>query len=201
MQAELTGLLGPFRHLSVVPALEVPTSSLTDSQSPAVHASIDHPRSNTAPWNGLQIQTFRAVNVCQHYCPCICHTRKQISIPRTMKRLFGRDFVRIGGLGSSDSRCNNQSCKGRTARHLKIRYFLPTWLAMRMITISFTSSPSHGPEMLVRFPRLAPVNNGFVVVICGGDLDSLKSSMATGECTPYDMLESGATLLQVCVAF
>ena len=71
---------------------------------------------------------------------------------------------------------------------------------MKAIYFRYTSSQLHGPEWLLRIPRLVDSDKSRAFgSIRRGDLSGFKLAIAGGECTPYDIDERGVSLLRVSV--
>ena len=68
-----------------------------------------------------------------------------------------------------------------------------------MLSLWYTSSPLYGPELLVRAPFMIPDSSPVMRAVDEGDLQELKSLVAHGKESPYDVDESGMSFLTVGV--
>ena len=189
MQTSLIGLSGPFRQ---VHSKEDPEAHITSSQDVAPSKPFatcqDH----------LHVQTTRKSNPCPPTCSCSCHVLGETFVPHNLRHLFGRGTIKTRGRSLDIELCNERSCRRSTSRHVQVKYILPRWIAIRMLSILYTSSPTHSPEFLIRIPRFVPFQSQGFRAVGEGDLERLKCLVASGECTPDDVDEWGDPLLFVC---
>lgn len=201
VQNELMGLLGHFRQAVLAPASVTAASGYKDYQFSGEIDSRNDAVKYKSIKPSLYIQALRTVNLCRRECPCKCHARRRIYVPRSIERLVGRGYVCVNDLSLIKRGCSLESCKGPTAPQVEVRYLIPTWIAMRMIYISFTSSPSHSPEFVARLPRVVESENSGLEAVFYGNIELLKSAIEKGECIPNDVDEFGLSLLQVCASY
>ena len=190
MQNAIAGLSGRIRETSLISTSDVTTNSereLSIYKSPPKHQDEIH------------VRAFRTFRECQASCPCVCHDTKYAYIPRKFTSIVGGGSVLARGPSSNRERCSRSSCKRSRMQYVRICYTMPTWVATRMLYIRFTSSPSHGPEFLVRLPRYFRIDNPAFQAAWYGDLDKLKLALSSGECRPTDYDEFGVSLLSVCM--
>ena len=188
MQTSLMGLLGPFRQASSGPD----SNPLLPSAGEVVTSG-----QQMACQDRLSIRTVRTLNVCPPTCSCSCHVLGRKSIPYSMRNFLGWGHIRTRGPNLDTNDCNRRSCRRTVTKHVRVDYIMPTWIALRMVSFTYTCSPSHTPEFLIRFPRLISRKNKGFIAVCHGDLEWLKSLVASGECTPDDIDENGYALLRV----
>lgn len=189
IRTNMIGLLGPsFRQVSEQPSSEPSTTAVGHGQHLGSNTdSVDH--GHLTKSHTVHVQTIQSENVCHYKCRCTCHSTRWKRLSGRLPRLLGCGYIMTND-------CNILSCQRSFAPQTKIEYFLPTWLATRVFSLSFTSSPSHSPELLVRFPRLIERDEGFQA-IREGNIGLLKSAMTSGDCTPFDINERGESLLDV----
>lgn len=192
----VTGLLSNFPHLTL-------ESSRSDLRSvpDSTHSSVAQTNINTAHGGSrhqLRLHGTQISAHCRPDCPCNCHRTSFSWSPWLLARLFGRAYLRHKGLSWVGASCHIQSCKASAVSQTQVLYFIPTWFAMKAIYIRYTSSLLHGPEWLIRIPRLVDEhsNRGWLAV-GNGDLPMFRSAIASGECTPYDISETGWSVLYV----
>ena len=195
-QAALTRLLGDVRQASVDSTPNAAVGSPGQAMEIARKTQLTrHRMSSTSEINISGIRHGR----CQSSCPCSCHG-ESVLYPSSPK-LLGFGSMSFAGIPMLGGRCSVQACKQTTTPSVRINYCLPTWLALRMISIWFTSSPLYGPELLIRVPRYVETgefgNPSGVNAIVRGDLESLRLCLVDGLCTPNDMYGPDCSLLLV----
>ena len=197
-QAALTRLLGNVRQASVDSTPNAAIGSPRQAMEIACKTQLTrHRMSSTSEINISGIRYGR----CQSSCPCSCHRiRKSVLYPSSRK-LLGFGSMSFAGIPMLGGGCNVQACKQTTTPSVRINYCLPTWLALRMISIWFTSSPLYGPELLIRVPRYVEMGEFGVPPGVGAivrhDLESLRRCLAIGLCTPNDIYGPDCSLLLV----
>ena len=182
--------------------LESPHSDL-QSVSDTAHSSATQTNKNdTYRGSSCQLQPRRTFEDphCRSSCPCECHRTYFSSSPWPLARLYGRVCVERKGSSWVGASHHIQSCKASGVSQIRVIYFVPTWFAMKAYDIRYTSSPLHGPEWLIKIPRLVSLygNSGFKAIQLR-DLPMFRSLIANGECTPYDITGTGISLLNVIV--
>ena len=196
IQAAMMRLLGNFRQIDVNIASDN-TASLPESlESAAITPTVARPRMRSR--SEFHIQNFQIHSACPVACTCNCHEPWGIYTPRKWRKLFGYSKIEGAEVPFFKGACSLQSCKGKRATFVHINFFLPTTIAARMISLWFTSSPLHGPELLLRVPRVVRTDTTAYYAICSGDLDAVKRSISAGDCKPWDVAYSGQTLIAVC---
>ena len=188
LQTSLMGLLGPFRQASSEPD----SNQLLPSAGEVVTSE-----QQMACQDRLSIRTIRTLNVCPPTCSCSCHVRRETSIPDNLRKFLGTGCIKTRSPALSANGCKLRSCRRTATKHVRVDYIMPTWIALRMVSFTYTCSPSHTPEFLIRFPRLVSYKNKGIYAAYYGDLERLKSLVASGECTPDDIDENGRALLRV----
>ena len=193
-----TGFLSNFPHFAIESTRSDPPSvpDLTHNSLAPVNGNKDYVNSR----DQLQLQRTFKVAHCILDCPCECHRKSFSWSTWSLARLFGRAYLESKGTSWVGTQHHIQSCKASATSQIRITYFVPRWFAMRMIYIRYTSSPLHGPEWLLKIPRLVDEykNPGFEAVE-RGNLSMFRAAIASGECTPYDVSEDGLSLLSVSV--
>lgn len=196
----VAGILDNFPHLT----LESSHSNL-QSGSDTAHGSFLAQTGIQAAYgrSSLQVQPRKTHEGphCRSSCLCECHRTYYSSSPWLLARFFGRAWIEkkdSAGVGASH---HLKSCKASDVSQIQVIYFVPTWFAMKAYVIRYTSSPLHGPEWLIKTPRLVNRSeNRGLLAIENGDLPMFRSSIANGECTPYDIYEDGHSMLMRVVS-
>ena len=194
----VTGFLNNFPHHTL-------QSSSSNSRSIAENAQNSIAQLNSdsiyaKPRDRLQLQRTYDVARCHPGCPCECHRTKFSWSPWSLARVFGRAYIENKGPSWMQASRHIQSCKVSAVTQIRVIYFIPTWFAMKAIYIRYTSSPLHSPEWLIRIPRLVDERNSPAFEsILRNDFPAFRSAIASGECTPYDLIESHGSLLRVSV--
>ena len=71
---------------------------------------------------------------------------------------------------------------------------------MRIILLKYSAPFSSGPEYNLKVARVVRSDNAGFAAVHTGDLDLFKRAIASGDCTPYDVLDFGShtcSLLEV----
>ena len=71
---------------------------------------------------------------------------------------------------------------------------------MRMILLRYSAPFSSGPEYNLKMARMVRTDNAGFDAVCSGQLDQFKQAIASGECTPYDVLDFGPSPLSLLKA-
>ena len=194
-QAALKRSLGNIRQLTLETHSHAENTVARTTESKTLQvgqtASTGHPQSV------LRIRNVKRVNICTSYCDCKCHIRTYVGALGIFSTFFGRGYIQTAGSLVRRTQCNVEACRARTAPHISVQYFLPQWLASRMILLWFTSSPSCAPELLLRIPRFVGRDHAAFRAAKARDIDSLKHAIMNGDCTPDDVDEGGFNLFSV----
>ena len=195
----VAGILDNFPHLT----LESSHSDLQSVPDTAYGSSLAQTGIQTAYGRSnrqLQPQKTHKGPHCRLDCACECHRTYRSWSSRALARLCGRVYVERRGSSRVGASRHIQSCKASAVLQIRVIYFVPTWFARKAYDIRYTSSPLHAPEWLIKTPRLVnPSKNRGLSAIVFGDLPMFRSSIANGECTPYDIYEDGGSMLQVII--
>ena len=190
----VTGFLSRFPHFT----LESTRSDLP-SVPDITHSSIARRTEINAYANSrdhIQLQGTYNVAHCRPDCHCECHRTSYSWSPWFLARLLGIARIETKCLRSVGPSRHIALCKASSASQIRVTYLVPRWFAMKMIYIRYTSSPLHGPELVIRIPRMVdPANNRGFRAVQTGNLSMFKSAIASGECTPCDVNENGYSLL------
>lgn len=134
----LTRMLGNSGEANIETSNTLATTSREHSRD--LHRPIDTGPC-LAPPNELRMHILQGINTSRKSCHCTCHLFREAAIPGIWS-LAVRD-LRLPYVRAS---CNTGSCKCRAASCIRIKYYLPTWIAYRMISIWFRSSALDGPQ-------------------------------------------------------
>ena len=195
----VTSILNNFPHLT----LESSHSNLRSVADTAHDSSLARIGLQTACGrSSRRLQPRRTYESphCRSNCQCKCHDTYFSSSPGPLARFFGRIWVERKGSSWVEPSQHIPSCKASAVSQTRVIYFVPTWFAMKVYVIRYTSSPLHAPEWLIKVPRFVEqIQNSGYEAIFDGDLPMFRSSIATGECTPYDVDEEGRSMLRVII--
>ena len=195
-QAAMMRLLGNFRQINIDSASDNAAALSESLESAAIRPIVARPRMRSR--SEFHIQNLQFQSACPLACTCNCHEIWRIYAPRKLRKLFGHSKIEGAGLPNVKGACSLRSCKGKGATIIHINFFLPTMMAARMISLWFTSSPSYGPELLLRVPRVVRTDSPAFRAICSGDLDTVKRSISAGDYRPWDVDYTGQSLILVC---
>ena len=164
--------------------------------SAAITPTVARPRMRSR--SEFHIQNLQIQSACPSACKCDCHKTWRIYTPRNLRKLLGHSTIEGAELPFFRPACGLRSCKGKSAMFVTIKFFLPSMIAARMISLWFTSSPLYGPELLLRVPRVLRNDTPAHEAICSGDLDAVKRSIFAGDFKPWDVDHRGESLILVC---
>ncbi|KAL8685892.1 MAG: hypothetical protein Q9224_005625 [Gallowayella concinna] len=113
---------------------------------------------------------------CHSACSCVCHRAQRVLSPGVLERLFGNLFLGYSGLPSLLKPCNVIACRRDSSMYLKMTYRFPQWFWSRAVSATF-SAEGHGgrlgPELILRFPCIRPLDGNWGNVVQFGDIESL----------------------------
>ena len=195
-QAAMMHLLGNFRQVDINMASDGAAALSESLESAAITPTVARPRMRSR--SEFHVQNFQIQSACPLACTCNCHNIWRIYSPWRLRKLLGYSKLEGAGLPFFKGACSLQSCKGKRATFVNINFFLPTMMAARMISLWFTSSPLHRPELLLRVARVIRTNTPAYHAIRYGDLDAVKRCISAGDCKPWDVDYLGQSLITVC---
>ena len=197
-RAVLAGSLGNIRQLTLEPASQASNTVSNVIGSTTLQAGQTAPQLHSR--SRLHISQVRRVNICDIRCACNCHAWRQLGAQGILSKAFGRGYVQTAGSPILGTPCDTKSCKAHAAPRISVQYYLPPWLASRMILMWFTSSSPCSPEFLLKVPRVVDHRNAAFKAVRRGNIESLKFAIMNGECTPDDVDEDGETLFSVRIS-
>ena len=129
---------------------------------------------------------------CSLWCSCTCHSRKTFSLSSHFGTLSGY----VSGVSSLVHRCAEHSCKCPSNPAGSIVYRFPDWFWDRLFTLTMKCTPVCGPEINIKFPRVATPSKLFLVAM-HGDTKGVQHLFSEGTATPWDVNERGSSVLYV----
>ncbi|MCJ1385550.1 hypothetical protein MMC17_008673 [Xylographa soralifera] len=87
--------------------------------------------------------------------------------------------------------CNERSCSRQTKVAGQFSYYFPTWLLARV----FMGNITPAPEMLLRVAKVIPSRSSIFHHAMLGNVDGIKKLFAQGLASPFDVAESGSSVL------
>ena len=129
---------------------------------------------------------------CSLWCSCACHSRKTFYVSSYFGTLSGY----VSGVSLLGRRCVEYGCRCPTSPSGSIVYRFPNWFWDRLFTMTVSSSPVCGPEINIRFPRVASPSELFLFAM-HGDLKGVQNLFSKGTATPWDVNERGSSVLYV----
>lgn len=200
-QLELVRLLGHVRDTSLAPqsSLQGPNSESvkapSDNKEVAVSAKNLKPRMRSK--HECQVRVSRPSRTHRQNCPCTCHRyRERPKIYRPWSNVLDLGFFVVDS-GPDQQACDVECRKQVTAPYLEVKYILPTWFIFRMISMSLTSSPLYGPELLLRVPCVLPWPDHNVLDLLNR-VPKIQKHFEKWLSMPYHFDEHGRSLIQVC---
>ena len=161
-----------------------PVTSKSESEKTSLFHTIRITASRTAPHS------------CSAFCSCVCHARVQLQTPSILHHLVGSLFVGYTGFPGMTPNCNERSCSRQTKVAGQFSYYFPTWLLARV----FMGNITPAPEMLLRVGNVIPSRSSVFHHAMLGSVDGIKKLFDQGLASPFDVAESGSSVLHVSQA-
>ncbi|KKF92403.1 Serine/threonine-protein phosphatase 6 regulatory ankyrin repeat subunit B [Ceratocystis platani] len=117
-------------------------------------------------------------------------TRGSHDLNSPLKLILGALFIGYTGLPVFTPSCNEQSCEHRSTLAFDIIYYFPIWFLARALCVSIKFSPSAGPEMTLKTPRLirwVHKEAQLFHLAQAGDIPGIQKMFTTGMVSPTDM--------------
>ena len=141
---------------------------------------------------------------CTKSCACLCHCRKTYRSPPVLDRFFGALSIGCTGIPKVTPPCDSTECAQRSSPTVLISFFFPSWFLARALIILGRSTPTNGPEMIIRLPRVVG-DNALIFDRCAqNDIRAVRELLQQGLASTSDVrCTTGETLLHVssCSAF
>lgn len=133
---------------------------------------------------------------CLSWCSCICHKRTSLRLPRSLRLVLGNLFVGYSGLPLITPKCNERSCRRRSAPLIDINYYFPTWFFARAVAMSVTIS-SFGISQSIRMPRMLDWSSPLWQYARIDELSGVQTLFSSGRASPFDINAYGRSALHV----
>ena len=198
-RAALTRSLGNIRQLSVEPTVPE-NSAVAESTESGIHQANQYATESYSQ-RSISISKIQKFSICNAYCNCQCHVQRSISVPSILSKIFGRGYVQKAGSMIFGNQCDTEMCRAQAAPRVSIQYYLPQWLACRMVLMWMTCSPLYGVELLIKTPRVLERHSAAFAAVWADDSRKLEVALRRGECTSYDVDHHGLNLFEVWSAF
>ena len=129
---------------------------------------------------------------CKAFCSCLCHMRSIVQSPWILETIIGKISVQHVGRRPS---CNEFHCRSSPELSLKVVYQFPRYIISRYIYIAMQYTPSSGPELLLRMPRVVPWSHLLWNYANIGNLSAIQKLFADGKASAYDVNPQGSNAL------
>ena len=183
------------RNSTARPVAESAGIQITESETEAHQSDPSVPTKTKSPYDfdfAKDWQPAYQGKQCSLWCSCACHSRKSFCVSSHFGTLSGY----ISGVSLLRRRCVEYSCRCPTIPSGSVVYRSPDWFWDRLFTITVSSSPVCGPEINIRFPRVAPPSKLFLFAM-HGDRKGVQDLVSEGTATPWDVNERGSSVLYV----
>ncbi|MCJ1402645.1 hypothetical protein MMC11_005865 [Xylographa trunciseda] len=130
---------------------------------------------------------------CSPFCSCVCHARVQMRTPSILHYLVGSLFISYSGFPGMTSDCDERSCSRQMKATGQFSYYFPTWLLAR----AFMGNITPAPETLLRVVKVIPSRSSIFHHAMLGNVDDIKKLFAKGLASPFDVAESGSSVLHL----
>lgn len=134
-------------------------------------------------------------------CKCKCHKK---SPPHAFSnQLLGNLFLGYSSIPFFASKCSESDCQGRCmsrTTNMTLTYYFPAWVMAKALHFAYTYTPLSGPTFGLAVRNLVSHNCGLLSSAREGDVDGLKSALASGSARLNDSDETGFTALHVSCA-
>ena len=130
-------------------------------------------------------------------CTCQCHQRRTWKSPQWLGYLFGMLFTGYTGMPLLSPSCNQIRCRHRSEPTVVIQYYFPRWFVHRVLQLSLQLSTQNGLAQTIRIHRVVWRGSDLFRKTHLGDVEGVKSSLASRQGSPFDVTEAGLTALQV----
>ena len=185
--------------------------NITDAEEITSIMSPDHPKTSRGCRGSLNVQesfengqSIRRVSMrasqlrCMKECSCICHLRRTYRSPPILDRFFGVLSVGCAGIPRVTPPCDSTECAQRSSPTVLISFFFPSWLLTRALIVLGRFTPMHGPEMIIRLPRVVG-DNALIFDRCAqNDIRAVRELLRQGLASISDVrCTTGETPLHV----
>ncbi|KAH7060893.1 ankyrin repeat-containing domain protein [Macrophomina phaseolina] len=133
-------------------------------------------------------------------CKCKCHKK---SPPHAFSnQLLGNLFLGYSSIPFFASKCSESDCQGRCmsrTTNMTLTYYFPAWVMAKALHFAYTYTPLSGPTFGLAVRNLVSHNCGLLSSAREGDVDGLKSALASGSARLNDSDETGFTALHYAI--
>ncbi|KAJ5937294.1 hypothetical protein N7454_004949 [Penicillium verhagenii] len=134
---------------------------------------------------------------CRSWCPCLCHSRKKVSLPGMTELMLGKMFLGYAGLPLLNKKCDFPGCKRRQSPSLTMEYWFPWWFLARNVKMQLSYERNFGPQLQMTMLRRIPDSAQSIKFALQGNIEGLKYLFSQGLASPRDVSDSrGFTLLR-----
>ena len=134
-------------------------------------------------------------------CDIDCESRCQIqhslkSFPQ-LAPIIGSLCIGYSGLPQYISRrCTMSNCRNQSAFCASVTYVFPWWVTARVFNFSIMARAAQ-IRVSLSASRIVPSTSQAFILAQSGDLTGLQKLFSKGTASPYDVIETGTTLIKV----
>ncbi|OCL02949.1 ankyrin [Glonium stellatum] len=148
----------------------------------------------------VRIETlYRESETCVRNCNCVCHRRGEFRSSGILERLCGSIFVGYVGLPYMSS-CNEWKCRRRSGPGIRITYYFPWWLCIKLGWLATLNMDLPSPECRLRMIRTVSKDAELFHLAGSGDITSIVEIFRQRKASPLDVsADDGRSALHTAV--
>lgn len=138
---------------------------------------------------------------CSQYCPCQCHSRRYIRVPRWAAIGLGSGSISYRGSSLLTIQpCDSAGCRKSTARY-GFEYAFPTWTTatIRLVVDISDDVSDPGYRWTLRMSQTIPDTHEIWRAVREDNLDYIKSQLSLQTASPNIVDKHGLTMAHVCL--
>lgn len=180
----------------------VQTSTITHASSSAVsdHAVIATTTTTKEQRTYVEIHATQFERrICDKWCKCTCHKKKEWASPYILSKLFGHLLVGYVGYVSPHQQCSRQACREKSGLHTRIAYQFPSWFLLGRVSLMLSNN-HQGPELLLRWHRVRPYGETDLFRFATqGNIKGIQDLFSRRVASPFDIQPDGRNALHVTI--
>lgn len=125
----------------------------------------------------------RDTHSCARFCPCKGHRYVRIRSPKQLQNAIGTFYLEFTGT------CDDDLCQRKLQSLLKVTYFFPQWLLLRMVSATLWAIDLQSCNLALKTPRVVPESAAVFEYARSGNIYGLKSLFKKGLASVHDVGE------------
>ena len=205
-QNQVQGTLSSLRNTVDCQRLNTARSSLTHLNTQAVaqrtrtsNSTVLSPDSqnHSSGIVGIAMQQVEK-SECQRSCSCRCHTQGQWRSHPILRHLIGSLLLGYSRTPQVIPDCDKPSCQRHQRIIANVFYVFPQWFIKWVLVIAISYAKRNGMGINLRAGRMRSSADVAWTYVGHGDLTMVQYLFKKGEASPFDIAESGLSMLHVC---